>query len=270
MCVNKHSQLVLALSLLFPGATAIGDDRRQALRDALQMMADLESYCDAATEVEGTQPARSYHVYAYSAFHFERDPRQGQRELLLPVVRVAVFESPESLQKARGRYQAVRVQCQQRIGLQRYREFPFQDKTWTHAKREEAVAHAARLRRESYMKYWPEVLELAVNNQTASDRYVLFRFNALQVRAVFEDDEGDSDLAWRAVVRRQESRIFDDAEVAAAAERLYSDYITAWKTVGDGLGRTVGEVKPQLDAFSSFAEARDAQRKVMDAPSPQP
>jgi hypothetical protein len=251
-------------------AAALGDDRRQALRDVLQMMADLESYCAAASEAEGTQPAKNYYVYAYSAFHLERDPRQGQREALSPVVRTAVFDSPESLQKARSRYQALRLQCQQRVGLQRYREFPYQDKSWTYSKREEAVAQADRIRRESYMKYWPEVLELAVNSQTASDRYFVFSYNELQIRAEWEDDEDENELTYRAAVRRQESRIFDDAEVVAAAEKLYADYIAAWKNVGDGRGETVGEIKSQVQPYSSFAEARDAQRKVLDAPSPLP
>jgi hypothetical protein len=223
--------------------------------------------------VEADNGADEYYVYACATMLRRAEPNKGDNKRVFPVLAICVLDSAETLNSVRGQYREVQAAFHKAGGSAKYREFPFEDKFWKFNNYPNAARKARELQRQSWMKYWPGVLNLEAEKATAATTYYLFAFRELNVVMDVDDDDDDYDLTFRATKRPWRVVIFDDEKVTLAAKRLYREYIAAHATLTDGLGHQVGKIEPHVEKAATFVEARRKARdlrSLLDARSAKP
>ena len=135
------------LGLVAPIARA--EDRSGNAREATLMLRNFETYCKDSTASAPSQSGGKYVVYAYSVLRQRMEREMGDRPQVTPLVWATVFDSPERLKKARTKYSELRRFCRQKVGLEQFAKFPFEERTWEYDDYEQALAHAARINRKT-------------------------------------------------------------------------------------------------------------------------
>ncbi|UCG34373.1 MAG: hypothetical protein JSU68_06980 [Phycisphaerales bacterium] len=254
-----------------PG-TSQAQDRGTTVISPFRMLDAFVDRCEVMN-VESDTGAAEYYVYAYATMLRRREPRQGDNRQVTPVLEVCLFDSEENLTRARQQYRAVRVAFREQGGSTKYREFPFEDKSWRFDNYSGAATKVRELQRKSWMSYWPGVLNLEVTGSTGASAYYLFAFRPVDVTIHLDDDDDDVDLTFRATKRPWRIVIFDDEEAAQAARKLYDQYVETRATLTDGMGNQVGRIIPHVEKADTFAQARQRAleiRRKLEGPRAKP
>ena len=209
-----------------------------------------------AMSVDHDTGAPAYYVYAYATIGRRHVPTKGDNLLVFNKMEVGVFDQERDLAAARSRYGALQAAFRRYGGAARYRDFPFEDRSWRFGDFASAQEKAGQLRRKSWMSYWPGVLNLRIEESTGAPSYFLFGYRPIYLQARAERDEEDGDLTFTATKGAWRLVVFDDEDVALAAKKLYQRYVQGYATLTDGMGHRVGEITPYLERVGNFTEAR--------------
>ena len=223
MTRRSHPHICVFAALLVAAAIGLGtsqaQDRTTPVISPFRLLDTFSERCEVMN-VDSDTGAPEYYVYAYATMLRRREPTQGDNRQVTPILEGCLFDSEEDLTRARQQYRAVRAAFREQGGSTKYREFPFEDKTWRFDSYPGAATKVRELQRKSWMSYWPGVLNLEVTGPTGASVYYLFAFRSIDVSIHVDDDEDDVDLTFRATKGPWRIVFFDDSEVVQAARKL--------------------------------------------------
>jgi len=226
----------------------------------------------AAMNVDRDTGAPAFYVYAYATIGRRHQPLKGDSRLVYSKMEVCLFDREDRLSRAQQQYRAIQAVFRQHGGASKYRDFPFEDRTWRFGDFPSAQEKAFLLRRTSWMSHWPEVLNLRVEKNTGKPSYFLFGYRPIRIQVRIDRDEEDGDTTFVATKGSWLLVIFDDEEVAQAARKLYQQRVKSCATLTDGMGHQIGQINPHLERADSYAQARrragQLRRRLLDLAAP--
>jgi hypothetical protein len=248
--------LIAALALLGGGAPKVSAQWGPAPRvSPLELLGIFVERC-AAMNVDRDTGAPVFYVYAYATIGRRHQPLKGDNRLIYSKLEVCIFDREDYLSRAQKEYRALQAAFRQHGGASKYRDFPFEDRSWRFGDFPSAREKAFLLRRTSWMSHWPEVLNLRVEKNTGKASYFLFGYRPIHLQVRIDRDEEDGDTTFVATKGAWRLVIFDDEEVAQAARRLYQQRVKSCATLTDGMGHQVGQINPHLERTDTYAQAR--------------
>jgi hypothetical protein len=236
-------------------APAVAQERLSDKTNLLLLLKNFVDRCEAFG-VDHDTGSQAYYVYAYAVPGTRREPLFGDARSVFSKTEVCIFDAEHDLAAAEKQYRALKQAFRRDGGVTRIRDFPFEDRSWRFDDFASAEKKADQLRRKSCMAYWPGVLKLRVIKNTGKTSYFLFGYRPILVHLEPERDEEDGDMTFTATKEPWELVIFDDEEVAAAAEKLYEGYVRGRASLTDGMGHRVGPIEPYLERFDTYFAAR--------------